>query len=97
MVGVQAGFERGVLRDGFGIRFHGKALHGLQSRGNSFLIRLGTPHFRIETLIDLAQSGIVRANARHSAFGILRWSGAERLGEFLVFVSVSVHDSDRRC
>ena len=86
--------DRGVLGSGFGIGLHGQALHGLQSGGNGLLIGLGSPHLRIEALIDLTEQGIVRADARHSALGILRWSGAGWLAEFLV--SISIHDSDRR-
>ncbi len=84
--------ERGVLGRCFGIRFHGEALHGLQSRGDGFLIGLGAPHFRIKTLINLTQSGIVRTDARHRVFGILRGRGTGWPGYFLV----SVHDSGRR-
>lgn len=79
-----------VLSGSFGIRFHGESLHGLQGRGNGFLIGLGAPHFRVETLINLAQSGIVRADAGHRVFGILRGTGWP--GYFFV----SFHDSDRR-
>src|ERR1700691_263968 len=84
--------ERRVLGSGFGIGLHGQTLHGLQSRGNSLLIGLGATHFGIKPLVDLAQSGIVRTDARHRVFGILRGRGARWRGEFLV----SIHDSDRR-
>src|SRR5580698_5240695 len=78
MAGIERGrssVERGVLGGGFGIGFHGEALHGLKSRGNGFLIGFWSPHFRIKTLVDLAQSGIVRAYAGHRIFGILRRRG----------------------
>ena len=100
IVSVDGGFERSVLRGWFGVRFHREALHGLQSRGNGFLIRLGPSHLRIEPLVDLSQSGIVRPDARQIVrdfvfyFGILlRRSRSGLLDWFLV----SVHDSDRRC
>jgi hypothetical protein len=62
VVGASSGIERGVFGGGFRIRFHGESLHGLQGRGNGFLIGLGAPHFRIETLVDLTQRGIVRTD-----------------------------------
>lgn len=64
-----AGFNRRVFRRSFGIRFHGEPLHGLKSGGNGHLIGLGTPHFRIETLVDLAQGGIVRTDDGNFAVG----------------------------
>jgi hypothetical protein len=85
--------RRGVLRSGFGIGFHGEALHGLQSGGNGFLVRFGPPHFRIKALVDFAEGGIVRANARWRVFGIRRRDGAGWLREFLI--SLSIHDLDR--
>jgi len=93
---TETGLRCGILRGCFRIVFHGEALHGLQSFGNGFLIGLGPPHFRIQALIDLAEGGVVRADARRRrVFGILRGRQYGRLGEFLVFFSVSVHDSDR--
>jgi len=84
----------GVLGGGFRIGFHGEALHGLQSGGNGFLIGLGASHLRIEALINLAESGIVRADGRHRVIGILR-CGAGWASEFFISISISVHDSDR--
>ena len=92
-VGVETGAGRFILRDGFRIRFHGEALHGLQRRGNRLLVGLGSPHFWIKTLINLAQGGIVRANGGHCTVGILRSSYAGWLAEFVV--SISVHNSGR--
>jgi hypothetical protein len=90
LTGVKSGFERGVFRGGFGIRFHCQALHGLQSRSYCFLIRLGPPNFRIETLIDFTQSRIMRPNAGN-VFGIRRGG---RTGWFAGFiVSISIHKS----
>ena len=65
-VKISAALERAIFRRRFGIGFHGEALHGLQSRGNRLLIRLGPPHLRIQPLIDLAQRRIVRPNTRHA-------------------------------
>jgi hypothetical protein len=94
---IERGFERRVLCDGFGITFHGKPLHGLQSSSYRFLIWFGPPHLGIETLIDLAQSGIVGPNARQDVFGLLRRSHAGWFYRFLfpVLVSISIHDSGR--
>src|SRR5271168_2894172 len=92
--GTESGLDRRILRGGFRIRFHSKALHRLQSSRDRFLIRLGPTHLGIETLIDLAQSGIVRANARHCAVGILRCSGTGWFYQLLVpvfiFLSISI-------
>jgi hypothetical protein len=87
------GFLGDIFGDAFGIRFHGKALHGLEGCGNGLLVRLGTTHFRIEPLIDLAQGRIARADARHT-FGILRRNRTGRPYWLLVFVPIFVHDSD---
>jgi hypothetical protein len=88
------GFLRDIFRYAFGIRFHGKALHGLEGCGNGLLIRLGPTHFRIEPLINLAQRGIARAYTRHT-FGFLRRNRTGWSYWLLVFVSIFVHDSDR--
>jgi hypothetical protein len=76
---VSGRLEQFMLGHIFGICLHGKALHGLQGCGNRFLIWLGPPHFRVETLIDLAQGRIVRANGRRRTLSVLRWSRAGRL------------------
>jgi len=89
---VYGSFERGVLRHWFGIRFHGEALHGLQSRSNGFLVGLGPPHLRIESLIDFSQRRIVRSNAGDVIWHVeilLRRNGSGWFDWFLV----SVHDS----
>src|SRR5216684_4271767 len=88
---VEATLERFMLRHSFRICFHSKALHGLQRRSDRLLIWLGPPHFRVETLINLAQGGIVRANGGHCTFGILRWSRGGRLPEFVVSIFIFVH------
>jgi len=92
-VRVGGGVYRSLLCHHFGISFHGKTLHSLQSRGNGFLARLGTPHFRIKPLINFAQCGIVRVYARPPGFGLGRGGGG--LGKLLVFIFVFIHDSDR--
>ena len=73
------GFERSILCGKLGVRFHGEALHGLQGRGDGFLIGFRPPHLRIEPLVDLPQSRIVRTDDGH-AIGILC---GRRLAEFL--------------
>jgi hypothetical protein len=88
-VRIEPAFRRGIRNRVFGIHFGGEALHGLQSRGNRFLVGPLPAYFRIETLIDFVQSGVVRM---WRVFGLPRRHGAGWLGEFLV----SIHDSDRR-
>jgi len=60
---LSAAVSRRILGPHLRIGFHRQPLHGLQRRRNGLLIRLGTPHLRIQLLIDFSQRAVVRTNA----------------------------------